>query len=135
MRHTGREGQAGFVRELLWVSLVVLIGAVVILDAVSLYSAYERVRKDSNDAARLARQVHLQELDVRKAERSARTLLVRRGDTLTSFETEGSGEATVFIVAAERHVDTYAFGYLAYIPGLDGWVERSMNPSATARSD
>jgi hypothetical protein len=123
------------VRELLWVSLVVLIGAVVVLDAVSLYSAYERVRKDSDDAARLARQVHLQELDVRQAERSARALLGRRGDELTSFETEGSGEATVFVVAATRHVDTYAFGYLAYIPGVDGWVERTMNPSATARSD
>lgn len=135
MRHAGREGQAGFVRELLWVSLVVLIGAVVVLDAVSLYSAYERVRKDSDDAARLARQVHLQELDVRQAERSARALLGRRGDELTSFETEGSGEATVFIVAATRHVDTYAFGYLAHIPGVDGWVERTTNPSAAARSD
>ena len=135
MRHAGREGQAGFVRELLWVSLVVLIGAVVVLDAVSLYSAYERVRKDSDDAARLARQVHLQELDVRQAERSARALLGRRGDELTSFETEGGGEATVFVVAATRHVDAYAFGYLAYIPGVDGWVERTMNPSATARSD
>lgn len=135
MRHAGREGQGGFVRELLWVSLVVLIGAVVVLDAVSLYSAYERVRKDSDDAARLARQVHLQELDVHKAERSARTLLERRGDALTGFETRGSGEATVFIVTAKRHVDTYAFRYLVYIPGLDGWVERSTNPSASARSD
>ncbi len=135
MRHAGREGQGGFVRELLWVSLVVLVGAVVILDAVSLYSAYERVRKDSDDAARLARQVHLQVLDVRQAEQAARALLERRGDQLTSLETEGSGEATVFIVAATRHVDTYAFGYLVYIPGLDGWVERQLNPTAKARSD
>ncbi len=135
MRHAGREGQGGFVREVLWVSLVVLIGAVVVLDAVSLYSAYERVRKDSDDAARLARQVHLQELDVRQAERSARDLLERRGDALTSFETEGGGEETVFVVAATRHVDTYAFGYLVYIPGVDGWAERTMNPSASARSD
>lgn len=135
MRHAGREGQGGFVRELLWVSLVVLIGAIVVLDAVSLYSAYERVRTDSRDAARLARQVHLQELDVRKAEGSARALLERRGGELTGFETEGSGEATVFVVAATRHVDTFAFGYLAHIPGVDGWVERTMNPSATARSD
>ncbi|MEE4275514.1 MAG: hypothetical protein V2J16_06585 [Thermoleophilia bacterium] len=135
MRQAGPAGQGGFARELLWVSLVVLVGAVVILDAVSLYSAYERVRKDSNDAARLARQVHLQELDVRNAERSARTLLEDRGNKLTGFDTEGSGEATVFIVAAKRHVDTYAFGYLVYIPGLDGWVERRLNPSASARSD
>jgi hypothetical protein len=117
------------------VSLVVLIGAVVVLDAVSLYSAYERVRKDSDDAVRLARQVHVQELDVRKAERSARGLLERRGDVMTSFEAESRGETTVFVVAATRHVDTYAFGYLAYIPGVDGWVERTLNPSATARSD
>lgn len=135
MRHAGREGQGGFVRELLWVSLVVLIGAVVVLDAVSLYSAYERVRKDTSDAARLARQVHLQEIDVRKAERSARALLEERGDGMTSFETEGRGEETVFVVAATRHVDTYAFGYLVYIPGIDRWVERTMNPGATARSD
>jgi Flp pilus assembly protein TadG len=135
VRHTGRGGQDGFVREILWVSLVVLIGAVVVLDAVSLYSAYERVKNDTDDAARLARQVHLQELDVRQAEKAARALLERRGDQLTSLETEGSGEATVFIVAATRHVDTYAFGYLVYIPGVDDWAERTMNPSAAARSD
>jgi hypothetical protein len=123
------------VRELLWVTLIVLIAAVAVLDAVSLYSAYERVNKDTADAARLARQVHLQELDVRKAERSARALLDRRDDGLTGFATEGSGEETVFIVEATRHVDTYAFAYLVYLPGLDGWVERTMNPSATARSD
>lgn len=135
MRHAGREGQGGFVRELLWVTLVVLIAAVAVLDAVSLYSAYERVKKDTADATRQARQVHLQELDVRKAERSVLALLDRRGDELTGFETEGSGEETVFIVEATRHVDTFAFAYLVYLPGLDGWVDRTMNPSATARSD
>ncbi len=130
-----RRRQGGFVRELLWVTLIVLIGAVVVLDAVSLYSAYERVRKDSTDAARLARQVHLQELNLAKAERAARVLLEERGDRMTTFETEGSGEETVFVIAATRHVDTYAFGYLVHVPGIDDWVERTMNPSATGRSD
>jgi len=127
--------QAGFVRELLWVTLVVLIAAVVVLDGVSLYSAFERVRKDSADAARLARQTHLQELNVSKAKRAARVLLEERGDRMTGFRTEGGGEETVFVVAATRHVDTYAFGYLAYVPGIDDWVERTMNPTATGRSD
>ena len=129
----GRQG--GFVREIIWVALAVVLAAVVVLDAVSLYSAYERVGKDTEDAARQARQVQLQELNLTKAERSARVLLERRGDELTSLETEGRGEETVFIVAATRHVHTYAFGYLVYVPGIDGWVDRTMNPSAVARSD
>lgn len=134
MADRGCRRQGGFVRELLWVTLIVLIGAVVVLDAVSLYSAYERVRKDSADAARLARQVQLEELDLAKARRAARVLLEERGDRMTGFTTEGSGEKTVFVVAATRHVDTYAFGYLAHLPGIDDWVERTTNPSATGRS-
>lgn len=122
-------------REVLWVTLVVLIGAVAVLDAVSLYSAYERVRKDTSDAARQARQTYVQELDVGKAEQAARKLLESRGDTLTALATEDRGDTPVFVASATRRVETYAFRYLSYLPGLDAWVERTMNPSATGRSD
>jgi hypothetical protein len=130
-----RAGQAGFLREVLWVGLVVLVGAVVVLDAVSLYSAYERVRQDTADAAKQARQTYVQELDVALAERAARRVLENRGDALVTVETEQADEGLVFVVSAERRVDTYAFRYLAYVPGLDSWVGQTMNPSATSRSD
>lgn len=127
--------QNGFVRELLWVTLIVLVLGVVVLDAVSLYSAYERARKDSEDAARLAREVQVQEFDLGRAREVARVLLEDRGGEMVGFDAEGRGEQTVFIVTAKRHVDTYAFRYLVHVPGIEDWVERTMNPTATSRSD
>jgi hypothetical protein len=127
--------QSGFIREVLWVALAVVVVAVVALDAVSLYSAYEKVRTDTDDAARQARQVQLQELNTRRAEQAARKLLESRGDEYLAIETERAGEETVFIVSATRHAHTYVFRYLRYIPGLDDWVKRTMDPTATSRSD
>ncbi len=127
--------QSGFLRGVLWVGLTVLIVAVVALDAVALYAAYEKVHTDTDDAARQARQVLVQELSVGRAEQAARRLLESRGDELLALKTKGTGEQTVFIVSATRHANTYVFRYLRYIPGLEAWVERTMDPTATGRSD
>lgn len=135
MRHASLKGQDGFIREVLWVTLAVLIAAVVVLDAVSLYSAYERVRKDTKDAARQAHQTHVQTLDVKQASWAAKTLLEDRGDRYVDLKIEGSGESTVFIVSAKRRVNTYAFRYLRHVPSLDEWVAGMLNPAATGRSD
>jgi hypothetical protein len=132
---TRRPNQAGFIREILWVSLAVLVAAVVVLDAVSLYSAYERVQRDTEDAARQARQTYVQALDVGVAESAARKLLEQRGDGYVGVETERVDDTLVFVVSAERHVDTYAFRYLGHVPGLEEWVAQTMNPVATGRSD
>ena len=135
MRQGSLKRQDGFIREVLWVTLAVVIAAIVVLDGVSLYSAYERVRKDTDDAARQAHQTHVQTLDVKQASRAARALLEDRGDDFVDLKIEGSGESTVFIVSAKRHVDTYAFRYLRHVPSLDGWVAGMLNPAAIGRSD
>jgi hypothetical protein len=127
--------QGGFIRGVLWVGLTVLVVAVIALDAVSLYAAHEKVQTDTDDAARQARQVLVQELSVGRAEQAARRLLEGRGDELLELKTKGTGEQTVFIVSATRHANTYLFRYLRYVPGLEGWVERTMDPTATGRSD
>jgi hypothetical protein len=128
--------QDGFLREILWFTLIIVVAAIVVLDAVSLYSAYEKADEDATDAAADARRAYVQEQDVGAAKRAATELLEERGTTFVSFDVDrGLDEGIIFVVATERHADTYGFKYLRHVPGMADWVEDTENPSATGRSD
>ncbi len=135
MRGSRLQRQDGFIREILWVCLVLAILAVVVLDAIALIAANRSVDDDAARAAREARTEYVDSLDERAAHAAADAYLVRSGVEMTGFSTSTGSEGTmVFTVTAQAHADTYVFRFLGRIPGLGDWVERVSNPSATRSS-
>jgi Flp pilus assembly protein TadG len=135
MRRIGLRRQDGFIREILWVCLVLAVIAVVVLDAIALIAANRSVDDDAARAAREARTEYVDSLDARAAQAAASAYLVKSGVEMTGFSSStGSEGAVVFTVTAQAHADTYVFRYVGRIPGLGDWVERVSNPSATRSS-
>ena len=132
MRSARLQRQDGFIREVLWVCLVLAVIAVVVLDAIALVAANRSVDDDAATAAREARTEYVDSLDARSAYAAADAYLVRSGVEMTGFSTSTGSEGTVvFTVTAQAHADTYVFRFLGSIPGLGDWVTRLSNPSAT----
>ena len=51
LRNSRLRSQDGFIREILWVALVIAIIAVVLLDGMSIFTAHQSARDDSSAAA------------------------------------------------------------------------------------
>lgn len=127
--------QDGFIREILWVALVIAVVAVVVLDGMAIFSAHQAVGNDTKTAAREARTEYAQSLSLPSAEIAAQQYLSRSGLELVAFSSEKGAEGTaVFTVEAQADAKTYLFKYLRYVPGLDSWVERMTHPTASGRS-
>jgi len=127
--------QDGFIREILWVALVIAIVAVVVLDGMSIFTAHQAVTNDTKTAAREARTEYAQSLSLPSAKIAAVQYLSKSGLELVAFSSEKGAEGTVvFTVEAKADAETYLFKYLRYVPGLDSWVERMTQPTGSARS-
>lgn len=123
--------QDGFVREVLWLALIVAVAALVVLDAMALLAAYRSTEDAAGAAALAARNTYFETQDVAAAERSAKASVAKNDKQFIGMDTSRSLDASVaFSVSAQGHAETYAFKYLKYV-GLKGWVERMTNPTAT----
>ena len=126
--------QDGFVREILQLALVVAVAALVVLDAMALFSAYRSVEDSAASAALEARNAYYETQSVASAQVVAKASLAKNGKKFIDLDTSRSMDGTlVFHVSAQGHAETYAFKYLGYV-GLSGWVERMTNPTSTESS-
>jgi Flp pilus assembly protein TadG len=135
MRRSRWRGQDGFIREILWLAVVIVVLGIVVLDGFSLFTTYQSVRDDALRAARAAALEFAQTADLKSAQIAAQQALLRSNEKLAKFSsTSALDGSAVFTVTASGHADTYVFKYLRYI-GLKKWVNEMSNPSATRSSD
>jgi hypothetical protein len=128
--------QEGFIREIVWIVVILAIIAVVILDSMAIFNAYQSAGNTSSDAAQAAVTEYAQSQDVASAKLAAQEHLARNGLTLVGFKVTQSAEgATKFVVTAKDHADTYAFHYLGVISPLKDWVDRTTNPVRSGSAD
>lgn len=134
MASTRWRAEDGFIREILWLALIIVIIAVAVLDGLAIFSASQGVKDDARRAARAAATEYVQTQSPSAAELAARQALLRDNEKLTGFKiaTASDGSA-VFTVTAKAHATTRAFKFLRYV-GLGDWVERVTNPTATRSS-
>jgi len=126
--------QDGFIREILWFVLIIVIIAVAVLDGFAIFTANQSVKDDALRASRAAATEYVQTQDPDAAELAAKQALLRDNETLTGFEASVAPDGSaVFTVTAEGHADTRAFKLLRYV-GLRGWVDSVTNPTATRSS-
>jgi len=128
--------QDGFIREILWVCLVIAIIAVVLLDGMAIFSAHQSVHDETTTAANVARTEYAQSQSLGAAKQAAEEHIRHSGDVMVAFSSARGAEGTlVFTVEAKATAEPYACKYLKYIPGLKKWVERTTHPVATGTSD
>jgi hypothetical protein len=128
--------QDGFIREALWIVLILTIIAVVILDGMAIFSAYQSAGDNATNAAEQARTEYAQSVNAQTAKLSAEEYLAKKGLELVSFKAAQTTDGTVqFTVTAKSTADTYAFRYLGAIPPLKEWVERTTHPVRTGAAE
>lgn len=126
--------QDGFIRDVVWLGLVVAVAALVLLDAMSLFNAYQSTEDSASTAAIEARNAYAQTQDVGTAQAVAEEYLNKADKSMRGFETGRNMEGSlVFKVSAQGHADTYGFKYLQFV-GLKGFVDGLINPTATGSS-
>lgn len=133
---SGRQWRAqdGFIREILWVVLILAILAVVVLDGVALFTATQGVKDDAAKAAALAQTEYVQTLDLAAAKLAAKEALIRGNEQLVAFSsTTNPDGSVVFTVTARANAETRVFKFLRYV-GLKKWVNQMTHPTATASS-
>jgi hypothetical protein len=127
--------QDGFIREILWLALVLAILAIVALDGLSVFAAHQSVKEDATRAASEAQTAYVQTLDLVSAKLAAQQYLIKANKALVAFSsTTGLDGAPVFTVEATAHANTYAFKFLRYV-GLKKWVDQMTNPTGTGTSE
>lgn len=126
--------QDGFIREILWFLLIIVVIAVAVLDGLAIFWANQGIKDDALRAARAAATEYVQTQSPTSAKLAAQQALLHENEKLTGFEvaTAADGSA-VFTVTAKAHAETRAFKFLRYV-GLRKWVDRVTNPSATRSS-
>ena len=121
--------QDGFIREVVWIVVILAIIAVVILDGMAIFNAYQSAGNTSSDAAQAALTEYAQSQNAAAAKLAAELHLAKNGLTMVGFEiskaTDGNTKITV---TAKDHADTYAFHFLGVISPFKHWVERTTNP-------
>lgn len=123
--------QDGFIREVVWIVVVLAVIGIVVLDGMAVFSAYQSA-DDARTAAREARTEYAQTLSVPSAKIAAQQYLARSGLEMVDFKARRTEAGTVtFTVTAKATADTYAFHYLGKIPQLRDWVDRTVNPTRT----
>jgi hypothetical protein len=127
--------QDGFIREILWLVVVLGILAIVVLDGLAVFTAHQSVTGDATTAAADARTEYAQTLDLAAAKLAAQQYLIKANKKLVAFSSAtGLDGGTVITVKARAHADTYAFKLLRYV-GLKKWVDQVTNPTGTGTSD
>ena len=137
MRRARRSGQDGFIREVVWLAVIVGVIAVVMLDAMALFNAHQSSHDEAAAAVREAQTEYAQTINVAQAKLASEQYLDKSGAQLVAFKaTGGAQDRTMgFKVTATTHAKTYAFKYLSYVPGLKDWVKRMSNPVSTEGTD
>lgn len=131
MQTSSLRRQDGFIREILWVALVLGVIALVALDGMALFGAHQSAHDVASQAAGEARNAFAETQSVAAAKAAALQAVEKNGDVMVDFgTTTGFGGEQAFVVTVKGHTDTYAFKYLRYIPGLKGWVKTVSNPVA-----
>jgi hypothetical protein len=124
--------QDGFIREAIWIVVILAVIAVVILDGMSVFNAYQSAGDSATNAAEEARTNYAQTIDVAAAKLAADEYLAKKGLEMKGFKAAQTTDGAVqFTVTARATADTYAFHYLASIPPLKDWVERTIHPTRT----
>jgi glutathione S-transferase len=127
--------QDGFIREVIWIAVILGVIGVVILDGMAIFRAYQSA-DDATSAAREASTEYAQSLNVPSAKLAAEQYLARSDLEMIDFEAVQTTNGTVkFTVTAKATADTYAFRYLAKIPQLEDWVERTTHPTRTGSAE
>lgn len=135
MRGSRLREQDGFIRESIYVFLTLLVVSAIVLDAVAAIQVGQTVKGDARDAAVAAADAFVQTSSNDAAQTQAESVLTSRGDTLLGFSVDSRSGHAVYSVTAQRHARTYVFHYLAKLPRIGDWVERTLNPKATRSSD
>jgi len=124
--------QDGFIREVVWIAVILAIIAVVILDGMAIFNAYQAAGDGSAIAARAGLTEYAQTTNVQAAELAARERATRSGVEIAEFSVGKTPEGAITVtVTGETSADTYAFHYLGLIPPLKEWVERTTHPVRT----
>ncbi|MCX6372491.1 MAG: hypothetical protein NTX16_05305 [Actinobacteria bacterium] len=127
--------QDGFIREILWLVVILAVLAVVVLDGLALFSVNQSVKGDADRAAEEAHTEYVQTSDLGAAKLAAEQYLIKSNKKLIAFSsTTGLDGGTVITVEAKAHADTYAFTLLRYV-GLKKWVNRMTNPTGTGTAE
>ena len=127
--------QDGFIREVIWIAVILGVIGVVILDGMAIFGAYQSA-DDATAAAREASTEYAQSLNVPSAKLAAEQYLARSGLEMIDFKAVQTTNGTVkFTVTAKATADTFAFRYLAKIPPLEDWVERTTHPTRTGSAE
>ena len=122
-------GQDGFIREAIWLVVVLTIIAVAILDGMAIFNAYQSAGDSATNAADAARTEYAQSVNVPAAKLAADAYLSKKGLEMVGFKAVQATDGTVqFTVTAKATADTYAFRLLGSIPQLKHWVERTTHP-------
>ena len=128
--------QDGFIREAIWIVVILTIIAVVILDGMAIFSAYQSAGDNATNAAEDARTEYAQSLNVPAAKAAADEYLTKKGLEMVTFTAAQTSGGTVrFTVTAKATADTYAFHLLGAIPPLKDWVERTTHPTRTGSAE
>jgi len=134
-RRSRLRSQDGFIREVVWIVVILAVIAVVILDGMAIFRAYQSA-DDASSAADEARTEYAQSLNVVAAEQAAEDYLTKSDIEMIDFKAAQTESGTVrFTVTAGATADTYAFRYLAWIPPLEDWVERTTHPTRTGSAE
>jgi glutathione S-transferase len=128
--------QDGFIRGVVWIVVILAIIAVVILDGMAIFSAYQSAGDNATNAAEDARTEYAQTLNVPSAKLAAEQYLAKKNLELVDFKAVQTTDGTVkFTVTAKATADTYAFRFLGAIPPLKDWVERTTHPTRTGSAE
>jgi hypothetical protein len=121
--------QDGFIREVVWIVVILAVIAVVILDGMAIFNAYQSTGNSSSDAAKAALTEYAQSQNPSAAKLAAGEHLTKKGLEMVGFKVSQTPAGTTKVtVTAKDHADTYAFHFLGAIPPLKDWVERTTNP-------
>lgn len=124
--------QDGFIREIVWIAVILAIIAVVILDGMAIFNAYQSAGNGSADAAKAGLTEYAQTTNVPAAELAARDHAARSGLEIVKFSVGKNAEGGYTVTVTGRMTaETYAFRYLGLIPPLEDWVERTTHPVRT----
>lgn len=129
-------GEDGFIREVVWIVVILTIISVVILDGMAIFNAYQSAGDEAANAAQAANTEYAQTTNVAAAKLVAAQYLSKKGLDFIKFSAQKTTEGAVtFTVTAKANTDTYAFRYLGRIPQLKDWVERTTHPVRTGSSE
>jgi len=136
VRDSRWQRQDGFLRGVITFAVIIVVVAVLVLDAIAVINAQLGVRQNATDAANQALSNFVLTSNPAVALDSASAFLKIHGSVMIRHESkltpsaQGPGQATVTI-AAFKKPNTYVLHYFQSLPGGMGrWFHKILNPHA-----